>query len=62
LSKQSTVAVVLYAYEALNLVDGKRSISDIRNWLIAEFGEVPLDYIIEYLEAMESIGVIRKQE
>ena len=62
MSKQSTVAVVLYAYEALNLVDGKRSISDIRNWLIAEFGEVPLDYIIEYLEAMESIGVIRKQE
>ena len=54
--------MVLYAYEALNLVDGKRSISDIRNWLIAEFGEVPLDYIIEYLEAMESIGVIRKQE
>ena len=54
--------MVLYAYAALNLVDGKRSISDIRNWLIAELGEVPLDYIIEYLEAMESIGVIRKQE
>lgn len=49
-----------FTYEALNLVDGKRTVSDIRDWLIAELGEVPLNYVSEYLEALESIDVIRR--
>ena len=48
-----------YAYEALNFVDGERTVSDIRDWLTAELGPVPLEYVEEYLEALESIGVIR---
>jgi hypothetical protein len=48
------------AYEALNFVNGRRTVSDIRDWLVAEFGTVPMEYVAEYLEALESIGVISK--
>ena len=51
----------IFTYEALNLVDGKRTVSDIRDWLVAELGDVPLAYVAEYLQALESIGVIRPQ-
>ena len=47
-----------YTYEALNLVNGKNTISDIRNILSAEFGPVPISQVSEYLAALESIGVI----
>lgn len=50
-----------YAYEALNLVDGKRTLSEIRNWLTAELGPVPLDIVREYLEALRSIDVLELQ-
>jgi hypothetical protein len=50
----------LFTYEALNFVDGKRTVSDIRDWLVAELGPVPLEYVAEYLEALESINVIHK--
>jgi len=49
-----------YVYEALNFVDGNRTVSDIRDWLTAELGPVPLNYVEEYLAALESIDVIRK--
>ena len=49
-----------YAYEALNLVDGRRTVSDIRNWLTAELGPVPLAHVSEYLAALESIRVVRR--
>ncbi len=49
-----------YTYEALNLVNGKNEIMDIRNILSSEFGPVSLELVIEYLEALESIGVIMK--
>ena len=47
-----------YAYEVLNLVDGKHSVSDIRNTLSAEFGPIPIALVKEYLEALKSIDVI----
>ncbi|HUP63853.1 MAG TPA: DUF4910 domain-containing protein [Thermoanaerobaculia bacterium] len=50
-----------YAYEALNLVDGRRSVQEIRDILSAIYGPVPLDAVEEYLEALESIEVIRKE-
>ena len=49
------------SYEALNLVNGKRTVSDIRDWLVAEFGDVPLEYVEEYLSALASIGVLEVQ-
>ena len=51
-----------YVYEALNLVDGERTVSEIRDWLMTELGPVPLNYVAEYLEALESIGVIRLRD
>ncbi len=51
-----------YAYEALNLVDGKRTLSEIRHWLTAELGPVPLEIVREYLEALRSIDVLRLQD
>jgi aminopeptidase YwaD len=50
----------LYAYEALNFVDGRRSVSDIRDALSAQFGPVPLDLVVEYLAALESIGLLQR--
>jgi hypothetical protein len=49
-----------YVYEILNFVDGERTVSDIRDWLTAELGPVPLGYVEEYLAALEAIGVIRR--
>jgi len=47
-----------YSYETLNLVNGKRSALDIRNELSAEFGPIPLDIVIEFLEALKSINIL----
>ena len=51
----------MFSYEALNLVDGKRTVSDIRDWLLAEMGDVSVDSVEEYLQALESIDVLRRQ-
>jgi len=48
-----------YSYEILNLVDGKRTVTQIRNAVSAEFGAIPEAYVSEYLEALKSIGVLR---
>ena len=47
-----------YAYEALNLVDGRRSAQEIRDALTAIYGPVPLAAVVEYLRALESVGVL----
>ena len=51
-----------YTYEALNFVDGRRTVSEIRDWLVTELGPVPLELVKEYLAALESIDVIRRTE
>ncbi|NNF00820.1 MAG: M28 family peptidase [Pyrinomonadaceae bacterium] len=48
-----------YAYEVLNLVDGKRNAQEIRDIVAAEFGPVPLGLVVEYLKALESIEMVR---
>lgn len=50
-----------YEYEVLNLVDGSRSVSEIRHWLTAELGPVPVEIVREYLDALASIDVIRNR-
>ncbi len=47
-----------YAYEVLNLVDGHRSVEQIRNYVSAVYGPVPLDLVLEYLRALESIKIV----
>ena len=47
-----------YAYEVLNLVNGRRTAQEIRDFVSATYGPIPLDVVVEYLRALESIKVI----
>ena len=49
-----------YAYEVLNFADGKRNAQDIRDAVSAEYGPVPLELVVEYLRALEKIGVVEE--
>jgi hypothetical protein len=45
-------------YELGNLIDGKRSISDIRDVLSAEFASLPLPSITDYFDRLARTGAI----
>jgi hypothetical protein len=47
-----------YAYEVLNLVNGRRTAQDIRDFVSPTYGPIPLELVVEYLRALESINVI----
>lgn len=49
-----------YAYEVLNLADGKRNVQQIRDAVSAIYGPVPMDLVLEYLRALETINVVRR--
>jgi hypothetical protein len=49
-----------YAYEVLNLVHPLRQAIDIRNDVSAIYGPVPLELVVEYLRALETIGIVRQ--
>jgi hypothetical protein len=49
-----------YAYEALNLLDGRRTLQEVRDMLSAIYGPVPLELVAEYVRALESIGVVSR--
>jgi len=46
------------AYEIVNFIDGKRTISDIRDAVMAEFGPVQLPAVAQYLELLARAGSI----
>ncbi len=50
-----------YAYEVLNLTDGRRTLQEIRDAVSAIHGPVPLEFVVEYARALETIGVIRRR-
>jgi hypothetical protein len=47
-----------YAYEVLNFADGKRNAQEIQDAVSAEYGPVPFELVVEYLKALEEIGVV----
>ena len=47
-----------YAYEVLNFADGKRNAQEIRDAVSAEYGPVPVEMVVEWLQALEKIGVV----
>ena len=49
-----------YAYEVLNFADGKRNAQEVRDAVSAEYGPVPLELVVEYLKALEKIGVVEQ--
>lgn len=48
-----------YAYEVLNLADGRRTAQEIRDEVAATYGPVPLELVVEYLRALEAIGAVK---
>jgi hypothetical protein len=50
-----------YAFETLNFVNGWRDAQQIHDAVSAEYGPVGLDMIVEYLKALEKIGVISQR-
>lgn len=46
-------------YEILNLVDGKRSIQAIRDYIAAAYGLVSIEDVSDYLRLLEKIGVVK---
>jgi aminopeptidase YwaD len=49
-----------YGYEVLNFADGKRNAQEIRDAVSAEYGPVPVGLVVEYLTALEKIGVVEQ--
>jgi aminopeptidase YwaD len=49
-----------YAYEVLNLTDGKRNVQEIRDAVSAIYGPVPIEVVLEYLKALETIRVVNR--
>ncbi|MGH9744401.1 MAG: M28 family metallopeptidase [Candidatus Acidiferrum sp.] len=47
-----------YAYEVLNFANGQRTAMEICDAVSAEYGPVPLEMVVEYLRALEKIGVV----
>jgi hypothetical protein len=47
-----------FAYEALNLVDGRRSVEEIRAHLAATSGPVPIAEVADYLMTLQKLGVL----
>ena len=45
-------------YELNNFIDGKRSISDIRDAVAAEFGLVPLPAVVDHFERLAKAGAV----
>ena len=48
----------LYAYEIVNLVDGKRSVGQIRDVVSAEFGPIDVGIVDDYLKACAEAGIV----
>ena len=47
-----------FGYEALNLVDGRRSVGEIRDVLAGSIGRAPVEEVAEYLETLARLGVL----
>lgn len=56
LAKSPNAAVIVY--ELGNLIDGRRSISDIRDVLAAQFGGVPLPAVVDYVDRLAKSGAV----
>jgi len=44
--------------EIINLMDGKRSVLDIRNAVSAEFGEIDLDFVMKYISDLKKFNLV----
>ena len=49
----------IYAYEIVNFINGKRTVVEIRDAVSAEFGPLPLEAVVDYLQACEEAKIIK---
>lgn len=49
-----------FGYEALNLVDGRRNVQQIRDELALTVGPAPVEEVAAYFAVLERLGVIRR--
>lgn len=49
-----------FGYEALNLVDGRRNVQQIRDELALSVGPAPVDEVAAYFAVLERLGMIRR--
>lgn len=47
-----------YAYEVLNLMDGSRTVGEVRDAVAAAYGPVPLELVAGFVETLEAIGLV----
>lgn len=45
-------------YEIVNLMDGKRTVLDIRHVISCEFGETDLEYVLHYVQDLHKAGLV----
>ncbi len=43
------------------MATGKRTAQEIRDHVSAEYGPVPLELVLEYLQSLEKIGVVKQE-
>ena len=60
LSREPEGESASFGYEALNLVDGQRSVGEIRDMLVATLGVVPVAEVAEYLGVLARLGVLER--
>jgi aminopeptidase YwaD len=58
LSREASREGPSFGYEALNLVDGRRSVGEIRDLLGRSIGPVPAEEVAEYLDVLARLGVL----
>jgi hypothetical protein len=58
LSRTPTSEGASFGYEALNLVDGRRTVGQIRDDLAATVGPVPLEEVAAFLATLARLGVV----
>ncbi|MFN3945084.1 MAG: M28 family peptidase [Allosphingosinicella sp.] len=49
-----------FGYEALNLVDGRRTVHRIRDDLFASVGPAPVEEVADYLDTLARLGVLER--
>jgi aminopeptidase YwaD len=60
LSRETSEDGPSFGYEALNLVDGRRSVSEIRDALAATVAPAPVEEVADYLATLEKLGILER--
>lgn len=60
-SRPSATRGASFDYEALNLVDGRRTVREIRDYLAASTGPVPVEEVAQYLDVLDTLGVVERR-